>query len=321
MAKLRLIIVTLLMCLSLGANAQANAEKLFKEGQLLMQKKTKNAYNQAIKKFKAAKALYATSEKKQICDNQIELCKTTMPGNNPSPSKNRTKAETKENAETAPSLDVSKKNVRFEGDTEGSLNIAVTAHSLDWQLNIPKGISGEENFVKANRSNDAKSIDIFVDPNPTTIKRKQTINVSLGSLKENIEVVQSGKPVRLSASESLIEIGLKGGKKSLQIYTNSDSTIASNNNLTWYIESKPGWVEITSEVQKKKGFLNKAISSIGNMVSNTSVDANAADTKTSDVKVIAKKVEKSDPAYLRGRTGEIVIVSQDKKIRIMVQQK
>lgn len=321
MAKLRLIIVTLLMCLSLGANAQVNAEKLFKEGQLLMQKNTKSAYNQAIKKFKAAKALYATTANKQMCDNQIELCKKNMPGNNPSPSRNRTKAETKETVGAAPSLELSKRHVKFEGDTEGSLNISVAAPSLDWQLDIPQGIAGEENFVKANRSNDAKSIDISVDPNPTTINRKQTINVSLGSLKKNIEVVQSGKPVRLSASESLIEIGLKGGKKSLQIYTNSDSTITSNNNLTWYVESKPGWVEITSEVQKKKGFLNKAISSIGNIVSSTSVDAGAADTKTSDVKVIARKVEKSDPAYLRGRSGEIVIVSQDKKIRIMVQQK
>lgn len=317
MSRLRLIIVTFFMCLSMSVFAQANADKLFNEGQKLMEKGTRQSYALAIKKFKAAKALYATDAKKKLCDDQIRLCK---PSPASSSSKVKAKVETPEPA-PAPAFAVSKKRIDFEGDKAGSLNIAVTAPSLDWQLNIPTGIAGEENFVKANRSNDAKSVDILVDPNPTTINRQQTINVSLGSQKETITVVQSGKTVRLSSSENLIEVGLKGGKKSLEIYTNSDSTITSNNNLTWYIESKPGWVELTSEVQKKKGFLNKALNSINSIVSSTSVDAGAADTKTSDVKVIINKVEKSDPAYLSGRSGEIVIASQDKKIRIMVQQK
>ena len=316
MSKLRLIIVTFFMCLSLGVCAQANADKLFNEGQKLMEKGTKQSYALAIKKFKAAKALYATEAKKQLCDDQIKLCKP-----NPSPTpKPRQRVVTPEPA-PEPVLAVSKNRVEFEGDKAGSLNISVTAPSLDWQLNIPQGIVGEENFVKANRSNDAKSIDIVVDPNPTTINRQQTINVSLDSKKETITVVQSGKSVRLSSSDNLIEVGLKGGKKSMEIYTNSDSTIASNNNLTWYVESKPTWGEITSEVQKKKGFLNKALNSINNIVSSTAVDADAADTKTSDVKLIIQNVEKNDPAYLSGRSGEIVIASQDKKIKIMVQQK
>ena len=313
MSRLRLISVTFFMCLSMSVFAQANADKLFNEGQKLMEKGTRQSYALAIKKFKAAKALYATEAKKKLCDDQIRLCK-------PSPTPNP-KPKPKPEPTPEPAFAVSKNRIDFEGDKAGSLNIAVTAPSLDWQLNIPTGIAGEENFVKANRSNDAKSVDIVVDPNPTTINRQQTINVRLGAQKETITVVQSGKPVRLSSSENLVEVGLKGGKKSLEIYTNSDSTITSNNNLTWYIESKPGWVEITSEVQKKKGFLNKALNSINNIVSSTAVDAGAADTKTSDVKVIIQKVEKSDPAYLSGRTGEIVIASQDKKIRIMVQQK
>ena len=317
MSRLRLIIVTFFMCLSMSVFAQANADKLFNEGQKLMEKGTRQSYALAIKKFKAAKALYATEAKKKLCDDQIRLCK---PSPASSSSKVKAKVETPAPA-PAPAFAVSKNRIDFEGDKAGSLNIAVTAPSLDWQLNIPTGIAGEENFVKANRSNDAKSVDVLVDPNPTTINRQQTINVSLGSQKETITVVQSGKSVRLSSSENLIEVGLKGGKKSLEIYTNSDSTITSNNNLTWYIESKPGWVELTSEVQKKKGFLNKALNSINSIVSSTSVDAGAADTKTSDVKVIIQKVEKSDPAYLSGRSGEIVIASQDKKIRIMVQQK
>ena len=313
MSRLRLIIVTFFMCLSMSVFAQANADKLFNEGKKLMEKGTRQSYAQAIKKFKAAKALYATEAKKKLCDDQIRLCK-------PSPTPNP-KPKPKPEPTPEPAFAVSKNRIDFEGDKAGSLNIAVTAPSLDWQLNIPTGIVGEENFVKANRSNDAKSVDIVVDPNPTTINRQQTINVSLGAQKKSITVRQSGKPVRLSSSENLIEVGLKGGKKSLEIYTNSDSTITSNNNLTWYIESKPGWVELTSEVQKKKGFLNKALNSINSIVSSTSVDAGAADTKTSDVKVIIQKVEKSDPAYLSGRTGEIVVASQDKRIRIMVQQK
>jgi len=54
--------------------AQSNADKLFMEGQELMKTMTIDKQQQAIKKFTAAKIAYTPAEKKQMCDNQIDIC-------------------------------------------------------------------------------------------------------------------------------------------------------------------------------------------------------------------------------------------------------
>ena len=71
---IKVVLYTLMLCFTVSAAAQSNADKLFMEGQQLMKTMTVDKQQQAIKKFTAAKIAYTPAEKKQMCDNQITIC-------------------------------------------------------------------------------------------------------------------------------------------------------------------------------------------------------------------------------------------------------
>lgn len=313
-------IVTIIMLMvAMVASAQSNGDKLFMEGQALQQKQTIASQNQAIKKFEAAKVVYTSSDKKKMCDNQIAIC-----NNNISSLKKVVQKGSKEKKQIVSAQEVklalSKNFILFDGDKKGISNIAVTAPSSDWTFKSSDGIEGEDNYVIATRSNDAKSIDIEVEPNPTTLGRHQSFIVSYESAADTLLVSQSGKEVTLSTNSNLVEFKLKGGSKSIELYTNSDSIITSNNGLTWYVDSKPDWIETSVEVEKEKSVVGKGLSALKGLVSRTAKAATAEDVKISIVKILALSLPKGDPSYSSGRKGEIVFASQDKKYKITVIQ-
>ena len=217
-------------------------------------------------------------------------------------------------------LTLSNNFILFDGDKSGTYSITVTAPSMDWSFKSSEGVEGEENFVKATRSSDAKSIDIEVEANPSTLERHQSFVVSSESTTDTLLVSQSGKEVTLSTSSNLVEFKLKGGSKSIELYTNSDSIITSNNGLTWYVESKPEWIETSVEVSKEKSTVGKGLSALKGLVSSKAKAAKATDVKTSMVKIVAISLPKSDPSYSTGRRGEIVFGSQNKTYKITVIQ-
>ena len=161
-------------------------------------------------------------------------------------------------------------------------------------------------------------IVLEVEANPYTLERHQSIVVSYESVTDTLLVSQTGKEVILSTNSNLVEFKLKGGNKSIELYTNSDSIITSNNGLTWYVESKPEWIETSVEVNKEKSVVGKGLSALKGLVSSTAKAATAADVKTSIVKIVALALPKSNPSYSTGRKGEIIFASQDKKYKITV---
>lgn len=74
----RMLAFVLMLCVPAGMVAQSNGDKLFMEGQQLQQVQTIASQNAAIKKFRAAKVVYTTAEKKKICDNQIAICNNNI---------------------------------------------------------------------------------------------------------------------------------------------------------------------------------------------------------------------------------------------------
>ena len=153
--------------------------------------------------------------------------------------------------------------------------------------------------------------------NPSTLERYQTIRVSCGDSSKVMKLIQKGKTVTLSASTAMLNYKIKGGDKSIELYTNSDSVVKDNNGATWYVESKPEWAEVTLDV-KKKGFL----SIVKDAVTGTVEAATADDVKKSNVKIYVQSILKSDPEYSTGRRGEVVFASQDKRYKvIIIQQK
>ena len=299
--------------------AQSNGDKLFMEGQSLQQKQTIASQTQAIKKFEAAKVVYTSADKKRMCDNQIAICNNNISSlKRVSSNGNNEKKRTTSSKEVKFSL--SKNFIMFDGDKQGKASIAVTAPSMDWSFNSSDDMEGEEKYVKATRSSDAKSIDIEVEANPSTLERQQSFVVTYENSKETFLVAQRGKEVTLSTNSNLVEFKLKGGSKSIELYTNSDSIITSNNGCMWYVESKPEWVDISVEVNKEKSVVGKGITALKGLISSTATAATAADVKTSLIKIVVPALPKSDPLYSSGRKGEIVFASQDKTYKIAVIQ-
>lgn len=304
----KLLSLVVMLFVAIPSNAQSDADKLFLAGQELQKVMKVNSQRQAIKKFQSARAIYATAEKKTMCDNQIAICNKNIKSITPAPtSKTSTKTETKK-------FELSQDLVEFDGERMGSANVVVEASTMEWNFEVTD--NGTESFAKVTRSSDAKSIDIVVEANTKTIGREQIVNVNYGNDKKAITIRQDGKLVTLSTSKNVLEFPLKGGKKAIEIYTNSDSIVASNNDLTWYVESKPDWVEINVEVKKKKGLLDKVASTAKNIVAGSAAAASAEDVKTSEVNVVVTPLLKNDP----GRKGEVIFASQDKRYKIIVMQ-
>lgn len=315
----RSFVTVIMLMVTMICFAQSNGDKLFMEGQALQQKQTIVSQNQAIKKFEAAKVVYTSADKKKMCDNQIAICNNNISSlKKVSPKGDREKKQAVTVQEVK--LALSKNSILFDGDKKGTSNISVTAPSTDWTFKSSEGIEGEDNYVKATRSSDAKSIDIEVEANPTTLERHQSFVVSYENTRDTLMVSQSGKEVTLSTNTNLVEFKLKGGSKSVELYTNSDSIITSNNGLTWYVKSKPEWIETSVEVNKEKSVVGKGLSALKGLVSSTAKAASAEDVKTFVVKIVALTLPKSDPSYSSGRRGEIVFASQDKTYKITVIQ-
>ncbi len=321
----RLMVMAFMLCVAAVALAQ-NGDKLFIDGQKLQQTMTVASQNAAIQKFKAAKVAYTTADKKKMCDNQIAICNKNISQIKRGGGGGSGKKGASQTASTATTstrfFSVSHSNIVFDGDKAGSLNVRVDAPTKNWKFSVPAGVGGMDNFLKVTRSNDAKSIDIAVEANDQTLDREQVIQIDYGDNQKEIKVRQLGKSVTLSTDHHQVEFGLKGGKKSIEVYTNSDSIISTNYDQTWYVESKPDWVEVKVEVKKEKGIFGQLGSALKKAVTGTAAASTGQDTKTSKVTLITKSIDKKSPEFSTGRKGEIVFSSEDKKFRMtVIQQK
>lgn len=286
--------------LFLQSKAQSNGDKLFMEGQTLQQTQTIAAQNQAIKKFKSAKVVYTTKEKKTMCDNQIAICNKNI-------TSIKKGAKRKQEEEAQPEekipLSLTPKIIILEAEQPDEAIVKVTAATKKWNYAMTGNGSS---FVTSTLNTDSTEIHLIAENNKQTIQRIQTVIVSHDEEKDTVVIRQKGKPVMLSLNSNLIEYRLKGGNKPLEIYTNSDSIINHNDGLTWYVESKPEWIEINIDyATDKKGNVAKGL---------------PEDTKVTKLKLLAVPLMKSDPEYNSGRKGEIVFASQDKRYKVIVVQ-
>lgn len=317
---LRIVVSIVMLLFAMGISAQSNGDKLFMEGQKLQQTRTIAAQNQAIKKFKAAKVVYTAAEKKTMCDNQIAICNSNIAALKNS---NRPLKQGSVEQEKEPDFSLSSNEVVFDGGKADFCSVVVKSDLKNWIVTLPEDLENK-NFAKVSRSNDSLSIYIEVEANPLTIERHQTINVTLGDKTETITVTQRKKPVTLSASTNFLEFNLKGKGKSFELYTNSDSIVPSNNNLTWYVESKPEWIDINLTVKKTGGvkkFFADGLTAGKKLISGSTAEL-AEDVKVSDITISATPLLKSDSEYFTGRRGEVVFASQDKRFKlIVIQQK
>lgn len=167
-------------------------------------------------------------------------------------------------------------------DTQ-SAEIESVPFSTEWTANVP----AEVTWIELSKSMDGKELNVRCRPNEQTTVRYAEIVVTLNNLVRKIDVRQQGKPVALSASSSFANFKLKGGTDIIDINCNSDTTYAGKRN--WTIKKKPDWIK-------------------------------AEMTETTLI-LKTDKVEKNDPAYKNGRSGDIILQSQDAECLIQANQR
>lgn len=300
---LRLTLFFFILSAALPLYAQTSkGDQLFAEGQAFQKKKQ---YQKAIAKYKAAKVAYTSAEKKQMCDDQIKLCKPT-----PTPIPKDDVTEEKKD-----SLVISSKHIIFDADKEKTVEISVLTGDSCWTVDTSTRLYGDTAFTSVKKTSDGKSLRIYTDINNSTLSRHQHIFVSTNECADTIFVEQPGKNVILRTNENLLNYKKKGGSKSIEVITNSDSIVANNNNECWYVESKPEWVEanVDMAVETSQANLKKILGTKAKTVL-------SADEKASRLSITVVPLLKSDTEYSTGRRGEVVIAAQSRKYKVIIVQ-
>lgn len=140
----KVVLCTLMLCFTVNAVAQSNADKLFMEGQELMKTMTIKKQQQAIDKFKAAKIAYTPAEKKQMCDNQIAICNRNIQtirvnaskNNKPEPQQEEKKEEPQKPKHENVVLELSKSRLDFKAEPKDGYtqSVKVRCNYTDWTI-------------------------------------------------------------------------------------------------------------------------------------------------------------------------------------------
>ena len=139
----KLFVFLLALTLSLTVNAQSSGDKLFIEGQQLQKVMTVDSQNKAINKFKAAKVVYTSADKKTMCDNQIAICNSnlrTIKSQGSTKKKKDNKVEDKPSPEPEPTP---------VANTRRDVELSISESRLDFKNKPKKGATQSVN-VKCN---------------------------------------------------------------------------------------------------------------------------------------------------------------------------
>lgn len=117
-------------------SAQSNGDKLFMEGQKYQQTQTVAAQNQAIKKFKAAKVVYTTSDKKTMCDNQIKICNSNIASLKKRINRNSAKKKTKKDVVSVDTAQVAVDTIQ---NKLKNVELSLSENRLDFKYKPKEG--------------------------------------------------------------------------------------------------------------------------------------------------------------------------------------
>lgn len=322
-SKITRTIVALVMMLigSLAVSAQTSGDKLYNQGLQFQKTLTIRSQRNAIAKFTSAKKLYDSQTKKAQCDQAIAVSRNIIAqisngGGNLDPGhRNESAKEEKEQA-----LNISPNDFAIDCHPK-TLTVTVAAINIEDWTALPVSNADGSSFLTVKKGDGVVTIEC--DRNDNTAAREQTVVISGGEKRCEVKVTQAGVPVQFTASKPMLEFGRNGGKKNIDLFTNSTTNYEENNNLTWKIVSKPEWVNVVVETgqPKKKlgGILGKAKKLSENILHGDSGENNQGPTNT--IVVNADKIAKGTYEFNNGRKGELVLASDDQTIAILIVQK
>ena len=185
-------------------------------------------------------------------------------------------------------LTVSANKIVFEASPEQTkvIGIETQPESNDWIANVA---SEHESWCKLAKSMDGKELRITCLPSSSTLSRITGITVIYDQMTQFIQLTQKGKKPQLTALTNNVKLNKrKGGTKQVAISCNSDTLYADNKN--WQLYKYPDWCEIYV-------------------------------TSGNELTVKADKLTKEHPDFKNGRSGDIILRSQDQECIIHVDQK
>ena len=185
------------------------------------------------------------------------------------------------------SLELSTHNLEYEYNEDNIKVVMITTRpeSDDWTATVDDSV---KEWCRLSKSMDGKELNVSCLPFNNTIARSTNINVIYGDRRDNVKVVQKGKEVVLETNPFVNINKRKGGQQVIVINCNSDTVYADKRN--WELVRTPVWCEVMPAGDKQ-------------------------------LTVKADKLNKTDAEFKTGRTGDIVIRSQNKEIIIRVDQK
>ena len=241
----------------------------------------KGDYQGAIASFKASMAINKSAANVKKCNAQITKC------NRLAKKKATTSTETPKKAPQK-TLKVGTNRIDFEANAEVTKAISVETQpeSNDWIANVA---SEHESWCKLAKSMDGKSLQVTCLPSNSTLSRFTGITVIYDQETQFIQLTQKGKTPQLKALTTNVKLNKrKGGSKQVAISCNSDTLYSDNKN--WQLCKYPDWCEIYV-------------------------------TSGNELTVKADKLTKEDADFKSGRSGDIILKSQNQECVIHVEQK
>lgn len=310
---------------SVGAYAQANADTKYNQGLSYQKKMTVADQNKAIECFRSAKKMYDSAKDKKQCDNAIQVSvsiKNNLRSSTNSGKSKRRGSSNRDGGEVRstvqPMIELSNDYFRIEAEGK-AMTVSVTTKSDSWDA-VPVSTANGNSFLTVQKKED-DTFEIICQPNTSTKKRSQKVEVSAGDYKKSIVVEQQGVPTILRLDDNLWECSWKGGDKTVEVYCNSETTAKDNNEQNWRVESKPKWVTVTFATKKKKGLLSKAGSFAKKLVKGEAEVNDDPSVRTTMANVIVEKLRSGSSEFTSGRKGEIVFVSDGQRATLMIVQK
>jgi hypothetical protein len=181
---LKLLMVVVFSLSAMGSYAQSIGDKLFAQGQKLQMVQTVKSQNQAIRKFIAAQKAYDSKAKKNMCDNQIAICKGNIKTLSQKQTVRKPKVRKSKNVivednsvEMVPKIErepvnlylsVSYIEFKAAGKVSDKHEVVVNCNYNDWKLSCPEWVHVAKNgntlilTASANSTSEERSCKLTV---------------------------------------------------------------------------------------------------------------------------------------------------------------
>lgn len=181
---LKLLMVVVFSLSAMGSYAQSIGDKLFAQGQKLQMVQTVKSQKQAICKFIAAQKAYDSKAKKNMCDNQIAICKGNIKTLSQKQTVRKQKVRKSKNVivednsvEMVPKIErepvnlylsVSYIEFKAAGKVSDKHEVVVNCNYNDWKLSCPEWVHVAKNgntlilTASANSTSEERSCKLTV---------------------------------------------------------------------------------------------------------------------------------------------------------------